>query len=178
MPRIIPVDHNPFDTTEPYPNNAIDRREYWRNKVEVDRQIQTAGQGSPYESGGGGTLMTEDQIKEVFGKDMAGKIIEGSKKENGTVIEDLPFDSLMGASERWIDKALTKQVELRPLSIDITPKIRDAVKQGQALFANQGAAPIGSDDRGQQEPKLVPVDHDPFTPTMTPVEHDPFAAVP
>lgn len=55
--------------------------------VEVDRHIQSSGNGEPYTKGGGGTLMTAEQIEDTFGKDYGERILAAAEQEGGGMLE-------------------------------------------------------------------------------------------
>ena len=117
------------------------------------------------DSNGGGFIteatgrMNTEQIHEIFGKDLGGRIIEGGRTQSNTIIEgdDLRIggEGMKGFYDKMLPSFMNKygkkwgtkvgEVELPDVeeagrtmwSVDVTPEMKESVMQGQTMFSKK-----------------------------------------
>ena len=130
--------------------------EVLENEFEVYTRSNSNGGGFITEATG---RMNTEQIHEIFGKDLGGRIIEGGRTQSNTIIEgdDLRIggEGMKGFYDKMLPSFMNKygkkwgtkvgEVELPDVeeagrtmwSVDVTPEMKESVMQGQTMFSKK-----------------------------------------
>lgn len=125
---------------------------------EFDVYTRSNGNGGGFITEATGRMNTE-QIHEIFGKDLGGRIIEGGRTQSNTIIEgdDLRIggEGMKGFYDKMLPSFMNKygkkwgtkvgEVELPDVeeagrtmwSVDVTPEMKESVMQGQTMFSKK-----------------------------------------
>lgn len=128
--------------------------EVLENEFDVYTRSNSNGGGFITEATG---RMNTEQIHEIFGKDLGGRIIEGGRTQSNTIIEgdDLRIggEGMKGFYDKMLPSFMNKygkkwgtkvgEVELPDVeeagrtmwSVDVTPEMKESVMQGQTMFS-------------------------------------------
>ena len=128
--------------------------EVLENEYDVYTRSNSNGGGFITEATG---RMNTEQIHEIFGKDLGGRIIEGGRTQSNTIIEgdDLRIggEGMKGFYDKMLPSFMNKygkkwgtkvgEVELPDVeeagrtmwSVDVTPEMKESVMQGQTMFS-------------------------------------------
>lgn len=132
--------------------------EVLENEFDVYTRSNSNGGGFITEATG---RMNTEQIHEIFGKDLGGRIIEGGRTQSNTIIEgdDLRIggEGMKGFYDKMLPSFMNKygkkwgtkvgEVELPDVeeagrtmwSVDVTPEMKESVMQGQTMFSKKNA---------------------------------------
>lgn len=130
--------------------------EVLENEFDVYTRSNSNGGGFITEATG---RMNTEQIHEIFGKDLGGRIIEGGRTQSNTIIEgdDLRIggEGMKGFYDKMLPSFMNKygkkwgtkvgEVELPDVeeagrtmwSVDVTPEMKESVMQGQTMFSKK-----------------------------------------
>lgn len=130
--------------------------EVLENEFEVYTRSNSNGGGFITEATG---RMNTEQVHEIFGKDLGGRIIEGGRTQSNTIIEgdDLRIggEGMKGFYDKMLPSFMNKygkkwgtkvgEVELPDVeeagrtmwSVDVTPEMKESVMEGQTMFSKK-----------------------------------------
>ena len=130
--------------------------EVLENEFDVYTRSNSNGGGFITEATG---RMNTEQIHEIFGKDLGGRIIEGGRTQSNTIIEgdDLRIggEGMKGFYDKMLPSFMNKygkkwgtkvgEVELPDVeeagrtmwSVDVTPEMKESVMEGQTMFSKK-----------------------------------------